>query len=346
MKNTIVRRLMLLLFAIFSVALFAEGSKESASSDKVYKFAAGMTPADGTFQAMFWNDFKEIVEERSNGRIEVTLHYSASMGNDTEMLQKTLLDSIQAANGATANWGNSIPQLKTFDLPYVVDEPEDYEIFYDENWNIAGPVGDYFQEILAERGLRAMFFNPFQFRQVNLKDRLVKKPSDMVGIKMRTSASALERAILESFGATTVPMGISEVYTALQQGTVDGATLGPVLAQSFKFPEVAPYFSMVNFQPLTVFGMTSLKFYNSLPEDLQTIFDEACAEVSARGMDYLRQSQADTMKQLETMDIKYFYPTPEELQVFKDAAQPIYDTFGDEVDQDLLEIIRQAEASR
>ena len=325
----------------FGAASLANGAGSQAQT---YEIIAGMTVPAGTFQAMFWEDLKKYVEDKSEGRLKLTLHYSASLGNDTEMLQKVMINTIQAVNGSSANFSVTFKELKTLDMPYLVEQPQDYQIFYDENWNIGGPLGDYIQEILGKKGMRAMFFNPFQFRELNTKGKLVKTPEDLKGMKIRTSASAVEIAILESLGGSAVPAGISEVYGMLQQGVVDGLTLGPVLSWTFKFPEIAKNFSKVNFQALTVLGMMNKKFYDDLPDDLKKILDDGLALVSKNGMKYLELSEKDTMDTLAKMNIQYFDPTPQELKSFKDKAMPIYDKFKADLDPKMVELVNQAKA--
>jgi TRAP-type C4-dicarboxylate transport system substrate-binding protein len=265
----------------FSV-LFAEGQKDADDSDsKTYEMKIGVTVSEVSSPGQIVARFAELVEEKSNGAIIPEVFYNAVLGNDSELINKTQIGGqVQVSQISTSNLSAQLNTFNVFDLPYIFDSARANEKLFYENGAFAGPVVNAIQKEAAGKRIRVAWVAPINFRAACMGNILVKTPADIAGLKIRTSASELEQACVASFGAIPVAMGISEVYTALQTGTVDGETIPVWAAEAFKHLDAARKYSNVNFQGFTEVLIFNDPWYQSLPEELKAVVDDAANTVA------------------------------------------------------------------
>jgi len=276
MKKTI----LFLALLISAVTLFAAGDAEGEEAG-VIELKIGVTVSEVSSPGQIVSRFAALVEEKSDGRIIPTVFYNAVLGNDSELINKTQIGGqVQISQVSTSNLSAQLNTFNVFDLPYIFDNASASQKIFYENGQFAGDVVDQIQNEAASKKLRVGWVAPINFRAACMSDTLVKTPADIAGKKIRTSASALEQACVSAFGAIPVAMGISEVYTALQTGTIDGETIPVWAAEAFKHLDAARMYSDVNFQGFTEVLILNNDWYNKLPEDLQEIIDESMNEIA------------------------------------------------------------------
>jgi TRAP-type transport system periplasmic protein len=278
--NTIAVGLVVGLLTVFSAC--AGGSNESNGDEmKTYVLKIGVTVSEESAPGGIVAAFAELVAANSEGRIVPEVFYNAVLGNDSELINKTQLGGqVQASQVSTSNLSAQLNTFNVFDLPYIFDGADANEKIFYEGGSFAGPVTERIQEEALTRNLRVGWVAPINFRAAVMAKVLVRSPADMEGLLIRTSASAIEQASVSAFGGVPVAMGISEVYTALQTGAIDGETIPLWAVIAFGHTDAARAYSDINFQGFTEVLIFNQDWYSSLPADLRTVIDDAANEVA------------------------------------------------------------------
>ena len=183
-----------------------------------------------------------------------------------------------------------VPEGQVFDLPYLV-QTRDQGLAL-----LNGSIGDWWRETLRQRtGVRSLGFLDYGFRQVYNKTRPIKTPDDLKGLKLRVLENPTYIATYRTLGVKATPMAYGEVYTALQQGVIDG---GEANAQGYvldKFLEVAKFFSYTSatYNPITFLINDNL--YNGFPPEIRKAIDEAAKESLAFQKDVARKMEDEAV---------------------------------------------------
>lgn len=215
--------------------------------------------------------FKELVEQKTNGRVQVQIYPNSQLGAERAMLEGMQLGTIEMGIITSGALSNFVPEFAVLDLGYLFkDSKQAQEV-------LNGPVGQELSEKMAQVGIRNLGFLDAGFRSVYAK-KPVRTPDDLKGMKIRTMENPAHIALFKALGANPIPMNYSELYTALQQGTVDGAENVVDVFYKSKHYEVAPVFSETNHVYLVVMYMISEKFFQGLPPDIQQAIQEAARE--------------------------------------------------------------------
>ena len=260
---------------------------------------------------------KEKIEERSNGRVEVTVYPSSQLGEDNDVLE-------QIRNGAPiaviVDAGRLAPfkkELGILSAPYLVDDYTGYAAI------TSSPVFDKWADELAESsGLRLMNYNWFQGTRQMFTKKLVEKPEDLNGVRVRTIDAPLWVATINAMGATAAPLPWSDVYSAIQLGAVDGAEAQLTGAFGIKLHEVTTNVAFTNHIQLFTGLVTSESWFKSLPEDLQAIVDEELDAAGDAATEATVGKLAEVQKEMEAAGVTF---NDVDLEPFKQAVSGVYE---------------------
>lgn len=332
------------LFVLISMPLSAGGQQDNeVMESKTYEMKIGVTVPETSSPGQIVSRFAELVKENSNGAIVPEVFYNAVLGNDSELINKTQIGGqVQVSQISTSNLSAQLNTFNVFDLPYIFDSTRANETIFYENNKFAGPVVDAIQDEAASKRIRVAWVAPINFRAACMSEVLVKSPADMQGLKIRTSASALEQACVKSFGAIPVAMGISEVYTALQTGTVDGETIPVWAAEAFKHLDAARKYSNVNFQGFTEVLIFNDPWYQSLPQELKKIVDDAANTVALEFAPEVYGGKRDqAISAIKASGGEWYKISPEENLQFRKATESVIEKFvgSDKVPQDWYDLV-------
>lgn len=228
--------------------------------------------------------FEEMMEERSGGDIDVQIYPAAQLGDARTMVEGIQMGTLEMADIENGPMGGFVPQSMVWDLPYLYKD-------LDHAHRVAqGEVGKQLKELFLEKNIRVLDFNDGGFRYFTNSKRPINSPEDMKGLKIRVMESEVMIASVNAFGATAVPMAFGEVYTALQQGTVDGQENPFNLIYSQKYFEVQKYLSLTEHFYYPRHYLISEIFYKTLPDDHKKLVEacaiEACAIQRQALLDY------------------------------------------------------------
>lgn len=283
---------------------------------------------------------KELIEERSGGRITVEVFPNSELGGNRELIEQLQMGTLEMASPSCAFLGGFTDGTALFDLPYLFDTPEGaYAVFDSE-------IGDNIMKGLEKNGLVGLGWYAMGWRMVTCNNE-VHSPADMAGLKIRVMENQMHIDHFNALGCSATPMAFSEVYTSLQQGVIDAEENPYSQIYSQRFYEVQKYIIETKhiFDPTPVV-MSKVWWDGLTPEDQQLI-----RECSKEACDWERgiiQETDDAFKDELKDKVTIVELTDEERQAFREAAQPVYDAYAEQIGEDVIKEAQriQAEASK
>ncbi|OON87586.1 TRAP transporter substrate-binding protein [Pyramidobacter sp. C12-8] len=267
----------------------------------------------------------EQCDKLSNGRLKVEVFPHSQLGKTpSEVVGGAQMGSFEMFNLVAGSWGEYTNAFLPVNTPYLfTDEKVLQEFLY-------GPEGQKIKDkVLADTDTRVVFYGWLGFRNIINNVRPITKPEDLKGLKMRVLSDRYTIKTFETFGAPTIQVSYSELYTASQQGLIDGSDGPFVNIYNSKLYEVQKYLSETrNAYTLAVMCIAE-EAYQGLPEDLRDAFDKACAAAQKVAEDNQKFEDACLSELKKVMTFNQL--TPEQMKAFEDAAQPVRDMVRQEM---------------
>ena len=214
--------------------------------------------------------FAREVEKRTNGRYKIQNFYASALGAERESVEAVQLGTLDLTLTSTGPLPNFVPEVAILDIPFLFRDYAHARAVLD------GPIG---QELLTKfeaKGLKALAWGENGFRHMTNSKHPVNTPADLKGLKMRTMENPIHIQAYKGFGIIPTPMAISEVFTALQQGTVDGQENPISVIQGQKFDQVQKHLTLTGhvYSP-AVFLMVKATWDGLSSADKQAFLDAA-----------------------------------------------------------------------
>jgi tripartite ATP-independent transporter DctP family solute receptor len=251
-----------------------------------------ISTAQNSHQGVAIDTFAKEVAARTNGRYKVETFYNGSLGGERESIEAVQLGTQELAFSSTGPVPNFVPETKILDVPFLFRDKAHARAVLD------GPIG---QELLTKfdaKGFKALAWGENGFRHMTNSKRDVKAPEDLKGLKMRTMENPVHIAAYKGLGIITTPMAFPEVFTALQQGTVDGQENPLSVIMAAKFSQVQKHLSLTGhvYSPC-IFVMNKAAF-DKLGAADKTAFLEAAKVAVKANRDRVDQDDANGVKEL------------------------------------------------
>ena len=249
MKNTRI--------GILAVAILLAWGLQGVQATQTIKFAVVTKP--GSAQYIVAEKFKSLVEEQSGGAWQVKLYHSASVGNETEILQQIQMGggSIQMAAVTGGPFDTFDPIVRVINYPFLFKDHAQADNILD------GPLGKEILTSLETSGFKGICFSENGFRNLTNNKRPVNMPDDVKGLKIRVMSSALHKSIWQALGANPTPMPWP-IYTELEQGVIDGQENPLWVMEVYKFYEIQKYMTLTRHVYSPHITVASLTWFNSL----------------------------------------------------------------------------------
>lgn len=293
-----------------------------SGDDTVYNITIGGTVPDDhpISQGLF--KFKEVAEELSGGRFKVEVYDNNTIGASRELVEGVQANEIQMAECSQSVYASFTDELISVGLPFLFKNRQAGYAFFDSE------VGDQIADVIAEQtGVRIVGYFENGIRQLTNSKRPVTSPDDMKGLKIRVMESPLYIEMFTEMGANPSPMAFSELYTALQQGTVDGQDNPWTIVSTNAFYEVQSYATDLSHTfDITCFAIND-EFYQSLPDDLREVVDKAADAAVETNRTLSIELENEYIATIEGGGCQITYLTDEQRQVFRDATAGCYDWF-------------------
>jgi TRAP-type transport system periplasmic protein len=313
------------------------------AADVVIRISHGMPETMEADEHAWAVVFKESVEPRSGGRIEVRILGNNSAGDERQQLERVQNGINQMCLVSEITQPFFFKPALVLGIPFLFPSSE-------VAWAVLdGPFGQrYNEEFRKATGVRILNHIESGFRSIFNAKKPIRVPADLAGMKLRTGENQVHMAMVRSFGANPTPIPWPEVYTSLQQRVVDGMENPPGLFYTMKFYEQQKYLTLNKHLYSVHTAMINEAFLQKLPEDLKLIVAEAAelAKFIGRSQGFLLERVAITKLQKE--GIQVYTPTPAEWQQFRDLGQPpalklVRTQIGDEWVDAALNAVKEAQ---
>ena len=236
----------------------------------------------------FAEKFKELAAERSSGRIKVQNFHSGELGAEKDLYDSMQIGSIEMGRTGSLIISVAAPQYGALDMPYVFRSQQHLRNV------LSGQIGqEMHQEFLAKKGVRVVGIVNRGPRHLTTKSREVKAPADLRGLKLRVPEIPVYVEAWRALGASPTPMAFPEVFTALQQGTIDGQEnpLGTIHGNSFQ--EVQKYLILTAHVRGNGWMIASEKFWQSLSEDDRQLLQKAATDAATYADEQIAKQEAE-----------------------------------------------------
>lgn len=306
-----------------------EQSTTSSGDKMVLKLGHSVTDEDCF--GIWALKFKEEIENATNGRITVDIYGNCVLGGELDMLSSVMTNSLDIMVGSISVASNYIPEMAVFDMPYLFSDVDAVYATMD------GEIGDKVAAYFEGTGGTLIGNCEVGWRHSCNSKRPIYTPEDFKGIKMRTLQSPVQMAAYEAMGAIATPMSWNEVYTALQQKTVDGVENSASIIYTNAIYEVQKYMSLDYHQYGMGMCVMSTETLDSLSDEDKKIVYDASKIATDYERKWSQDSDADYQEKLKAAGMEI---NECDLDKFREATKVVYDKYGEEVGYDLITLLQ------
>ncbi len=274
--------------------------------------------------------FEELVEERSNGAVQVEIFFNGTFGSGLQIVEAVQSGSVQAGESSLSSLATLVPEVQYTGLPFSFDS-RDHAFAWTET-EFANQIKD---KILEKSGCYLLAWLENGIRKLSNSKHPVTCPDDMQGLKIRVMDSPIYIEMFTEMGASPTPMSLTEVYTALQQGTVDGQDNPYSTFVSTKFYEIQKYFTNLDHTFDFTGFIISNDFLQSLNEATRELIIECGKEAQQASYDYAVESEARLIQTVEDSGMEIYTLSDEERELFKESVSGMEAWFEQNVASDL-----------
>ncbi|MFM9270576.1 C4-dicarboxylate TRAP transporter substrate-binding protein [Halomonas elongata] len=263
---------------------------------------------------------KQEIEERSEGELRVNVFPNSQLGSDEDIVEQIRSGANIAILIDAGRLSEYQSELGILTAPYLVEDYTQYDAITNSDL-----YKGWVEDLADSSGLRLMNYNWFQGSREVLTQTPVETPEDLEGVRMRTINSPVWLKTIEAIGATPAPLPWSEVYSALQLGSIDAAEAQLTAADGQRLQEVINHVALTHHIQLMTGVATSEQWYQSLPEELRTILDEELKEAG----DEASQATADALDAVrEKMEQEGVTFHEVDTDLFRERVDVVYDELG------------------
>lgn len=281
-------------------------------------------------------EFERLVEERSGGEIDVRVFTDAQLGNQREMVEQLRSGTLEITWVTTGFFGSWEPVLGTLEIGYIFDDREHAFRAFD------GPLGERVAGLVEQHGVELLGYYEAGMRHLTNSQRAVEGPDDMDGLRIRTPRATYHLRTLELMGASATPMAFNELYTAMEQGVVDGQENPLSNIFNAAFYEVNDHLALTGHLHLTHMVLYSEELWDELSAEHQEIVRQAVLDSAEVQRAKVAEDDATLLDELRDRGMQVTEPDREALAA---AVAPLRDAaieeFGDGA-QELLDLIDAA----
>jgi len=266
-------------------------------------------------------DFAKLVKERTKGEVEVTVFPNSQIGGDESLARDLARGSLDLAFINPGSLSGLDPLLDIHYLPYIVTSFDEADkIFYNPN----GILQKTLRETMAKHRMQPLGFFELEFRAVTNSKHAVEKPADLQGLKLRVPGSAGIRDFFIAAGAQAVAMPFPELFTALQQGTVDGQDNGASITYNSRLFEAQKFMTETNHVYAMGAIAASQRLWAKLSDAQKKIMQDTANEVAAKEIAANRKLNGEYMEKIAAGGVKVTRLTPEARAEFRKVADGVW----------------------
>ena len=301
-----------------------------AVSADTYIVAVGS--ASNSLQGKSAKKFADELQAKLGDAHTVEFYADGQLGDDKELMQKLRLGTVQFTL-ISSIMTNVAPEFALFDMPFLVKDRDHLKKIDKE---IIQPV---LAPKAAEKGLKLLSTWENGFRQITNNERPINTPADLSGLKIRTPSSEWRVMMFKEWGANPTPMAFSEVFVALQTGTMDGQENPLTNITGANFQEVQKYLSLTDHVYSPIYLLTSTETWDGFPDDVKSAVNEVAAEVQDWALAEGKKADQTLVDKVKEAGMEV---NEADKDAFIAASGPIYDAFAEQVEGG-AELVKKAQ---
>ena len=305
-------------FGAIAAAAFALAASAQAQTVLKIGYATAKDSHYGVGSTAFCDD----IEKGTAGRYKCQHFPASALGGEREMIEAVQLGTQDIVNSSTGPLGNFVPEVKIVDIPFLF---RDYD---HARKTMDGPIGQDLLKKMQTKGLVGLAWTENGFRHMTNNKRPIMKASDASGLKLRTMENKVHMEGYKTFGLLPTPMAWPEVFTALQQGTVDGQENPIPVILSAKLSQVQKHLSLTGHVYSPAALIISPAVWGKLSDADKKVFTDAAAKGSAAQRKKVNDDENNGIAQLKKDGMQVIEKVDGES--FRKAVQPAYANFAKE----------------
>jgi len=295
------------------------------------KLGHGLDPTHPVHKAMLY--MSERLQEKSGGKYRIDIYPSQQLGTERECIELLQIGSLGMTKVSSSVLEGFVPAFNVFSLPYLFrDEAHRFHV-------LEGEIG---RRMLLEGQpfwIRGLCFFDAGSRSFYTKERPIRIPDDLKGLKIRTQESPTSLRMVQALGGSATPIAWGELYTALQQGIVDGAENNPPSFYLSHHFEVCKYYSLDEHTSVPDVLLISTVVWNSLPAQAQQWLQEAADEAAEHEKILWKAATEKALEEVRKAGVEILYP---DKILFQERVQDIYTAFENQ--PEFYQLIQQIQA--
>ena len=301
----------------FSIAILVLLSACGKQSDvTVIKLAHGLDATHPVHIAMEF--MAKRVAEKSDGKMRIDLYPSQQLGTERELIELLQIGSLGITKVSTSVLEGFSPSYSVFSLPYVFrDDEHRYKV-------LDGEVGEEVLMSAEARYLRGLTYYDAGSRSFYTKAKPILSPRDLPGMKIRTQESLTSVKMVNALGGSATPIAWGELYTALQQGVVDGAENNPPSFHTSRHYEVCKFYVLDEHTAVPDVVLISTVVWNNLTPEEQTILQEAADESAEYQKKLWSEATAHALDEVQKAGVQIIKP---DKAPFFEKVAPLYEEY-------------------
>lgn len=301
----------------------AGGDPKAAGKPVTMKVSVGVS--DSHYEAVAVNKMKEYIEEQTGGNFKVEIFTGAQIGNDQEVFEGLKLGVADMLPCGTDIIGNFSKDFGLLSLPYLFDNEAQVEAV------VEGEFGQSLLKSLEDIGYVGLGFGNFGFRHTTNSKHPINTVADMKGLKIRTMTTPIHLEVFEAMGANPTPMAFSELFSALQQGVVDGQENPLMNIYANKLNEVQKYLTLDGHVFTFVTFVVSKDWYDKLDPSYQQILNEGVKIASDHMKESCASEDAVALEKMKEGGMEVVELAPEAKDEFREAVKSVSEKYGNEI---------------
>lgn len=319
------RKLSLILGVISLIFLAACGSTGDTKSkgnvtdtdSKELKLAHNMSEDHPIHTAL--NSFAEKVEEQTDGTLVFEIYPNGILGSESEVLEQVQNGSVDITKVSAGALESYSDDYSVFSLPYLFTSDEHYRNVMESD------IIDSVYQSTEDSGFIGLSYFDSGARSFYTKDTPINTPDDLNGQLIRVMDNNTSIQMIELLGGTPTPLAYNEIYTALQQGVIDGAESNPTALTTGQHGEVTDYFSFTEHTNIPDIVVVNSETWDSLTDDQKSIFEDVATEAREEHTELWNQAIADAIEEAAEMGVEF---NKVEKEPFIEAVQPLHEEYS------------------
>lgn len=341
--------IMLTLTLFFSLAACGDNSSDASGDsdgESVEKVSLNLSTPDPDSSSITQaaNHFAELVKEKSDGAIEIEVHPNGTLygGDPSAAVNQLGSGSLDLLALSTSLYSDFVSEFNAISIPYLFEDNEQFASFLNSEH------GDNLLSKLDELKIEGLGLWTRPFRQITNSRNAIEKPGDLEGLKLRTPNNTLWVEFFKRTGANPTPMDFSELYNALQMGTIHGQENPVSVAKASNFAEVQEYLTISNHMADGwILGMNQGKF-DQLNDEQKELLQEASKETQSWKLEQDNKNFDSIVNELKENGMKVNELSSDQKEAFVEISKDAYPAFketveNDEFFQSVLEFTGKAE---